>query len=477
MTSAAPLSPLHAAHRNGLASLSLVAMALAVGIHEVTGATWTWVPGGIAFILGFIVPQWGLLVRAARVLVAVAVGMGVALPLLGWISIDVLHRALDQALFFAFFVAMLAVLQDTAAQSPLIRRSGAVLVSQPPGRRYSVLTFGGMLMGVLLNLGTLSLLGTMIAQGVAQGREQSGNRVADIRLRRMSLAMLRGFCTVPLWSPTSISMPIVLAALPGLAWLDLLPYGATAAAVLLGLGWLLDRLSYRRPTAPPAAQPWVRPLLPLVGLIATIPAVGMAVGTWLDVRMITAILVSIPAIALVWQTVQRIGIGQPQPILAAARALATETLPKLPNFRSEMVIFAASGAIAILILPLIDIDALGRQIAVWGLGEGPVMVAGFVTIFALSFLGINSIVTVSVLMGVLPNLPGLEFVPIHLALMALTGWTLSVGISPLSAAVRITGRAIGQEPASVGIRWNGIYASASAGLVCAVLLILGGWGG
>ncbi|WP_380794088.1 hypothetical protein [Seohaeicola saemankumensis] len=465
------------APRNGLASLSLVVMALTVGIHEVTGATWTWIPGGMAFILGFILPQWFLLVSVARILALVAVGLGVALPLLGWISIDALHRALDQALFFAFFVAMLALLQDTAAQSPLIRRSGTVLLSQPPGRRYSVLTFGGMLMGVLLNLGTLSLLGTMIAQGVAQGRGESGDRVADIRLRRMSLAMLRGFCTVPLWSPTSISMPIVLAALPGLAWLELLPYGAGAAAVLLGIGWLLDRLSYHRPAAPPAAQPWVRPLLPLVGLIATIPAVGMAVGGWLDVRMITAILVSIPAIVLVWQTVQRHGSGQARPILAAARALATETLPKLPNFRSEMVIFAASGAIAILILPLIDVEALGSKIVALGLGEGPVMVAGFVTIFALSFLGINSIVTVSVLMGVLPNLPGLEFVPIHLALMALTGWTLSVGISPLSAAVRITSRAIEQEPAILGIRWNGIYASTSAGLVSVVLLILGGWGG
>jgi len=200
----------------------------------------------------------------------------------------------------------------------------------------------------------------------------------------------------------------------------------------------------------------------------------VAMGALLGVRMITAILVSIPAIALVWQTLQRRGAGQARPLAQAARALAIQTVPKLPGFRSEMTIFAASGAIAILLLPLIDIDGLGGQIAVLGMGEGAVMVAGFVTIFSLSFLGINPIVTVSILLGVLPDLPGLDFPPIPLALMALTGWTLSVGISPLSAAVRITGRAIGREPASLSLRWNGPYSITAAAMVILGLLVTGG---
>lgn len=454
-----------------LASVALTSMAATVAIHEITGATWTWIPGGVALILGFVVPQWRALVPAARALAMIALGMGIALPSLGLITVDTLHRALDQALYFAFFVVMLGILQDTAAQSPMIRRSGAVLLAQPPGRRYSVLTLGGMQMGVLLNLGTLSLLGTMIAQGVAQGRAASGDRIAEIRLRRMSLAMLRGFCTVPLWSPTSISMPIVLAALPGLHWLDILPYGATAALMLLGLGWMLDRLSYKRPLAPPAPAAWLRPLLPLLALIATIPSVGFAVSAVLDLRMISGILIAIPLIALTWQTIQHRGRAHPRPMRAAARALVVETLPKLPSFRSEMVIFATSGAIAIMILPLIDVTALGAGIAALGLGEGLVMVAGFLCIVLMAFVGVNSIVTVSVLMGVLPNLPGFDFVPIQLALMALLGWTVSVGVSPLSAAVRITARSIGQEASTLGLRWNLVYTTAAAALIILALLL------
>ena len=454
-----------------LGALALLVTALAAAIHEVFDATWTWIPGGLAFVFGFVLPQWRALVPAARTLAAVTLVLGFGLTLTGLITVDVLHRALDQALYFAFFVTMLGILQDTAAQSPLIRRSGVVILSQPPGRRYSVLTLGGVQMGVLLNLGALSLLGTMIAQGVAQSRAKTEARIADIRLRRMTLAMLRGFCTVPLWSPTSISMPIVLMALPGLTWLDLAPYGIALAAVLLMLGWCVDRLSYQRPQAPADNAPWVRPLLPMLVLIAAIPAIGLVVSAVMDLRMISAILISIPVVALIWQTVQHHGAGQPRPVALAARSLVTETLPKLPNFRSEVVIFAASGAVAIILLPLIDIDALGRQIAALGLGEGVVMVIGFLWIFGMSFVGIGPIVTVSLLMGVLPNLPGLHFMPVQLALMALTAWTLSVGMSPLSAAVRITGRAIGQEPATLGMRWNGAYIVMASALLIAILLL------
>lgn len=451
--------------------VALLVTALAAAIHEVFDATWTWIPGGLAFVFGFVLPQWRALVPAARTLAAVTIGLGAVLTAADMITVDVLHRALDQALYFAFFVTMLSILQDTAAQSPLIRRSGEVILSQPPGRRYSVLTLGGMQMGVLLNLGALSLLGTMIAQGVAESRARTEARIADIRLRRMTLAMLRGFCTVPLWSPTSISMPIVLLALPGLSWLDLAPFGIAIAAALLFLGWIVDRLGYQRAPVPVQDTPWVRPLLPMLALIAAIPVIGLIVSALLDLRMITAILISIPAVALIWQTVQNRGAGRARPVRQAVRGLATETVPKLVHFRSEVVIFAASGAVAIILLPLIDIDALGGFIAALGLGEGVVMVIGFVWIFAMAFVGIGPIVTISLLMGVLPNLPGLDFVPVHLALMALTAWTLSVGISPLSAAVRITGRAIGVEAATLGLQWNRLYILTASGVMIAILLL------
>lgn len=464
----APRSPLGGPY---LGSAALLVTALAAAVHEVFDATWTWIPGGLAFVFGFVLPQWRALVPAARTLAAVTLVLGFGLTTTGLITVDVLHRALDQALYFAFFVTMLGVLQDTAAQSPLIRRSGEVILSQPPGRRYSVLTVGGMQMGVLLNLGALSLLGTMIAQGVAESRARTEARIADIRLRRMTLAMLRGFCTVPLWSPTSISMPIVLMALPGLTWLDLAPYGVGVAAALLMLGWFVDRQSYQRPPVPTENVPWIRPLLPMLALIAAIPAIGLVVSAAMDLRMITAILISIPVVALIWRSVQHHGAGRTRPVSAAAHSLVTETLPKLPNFRSEVVIFAASGAIAIILLPLIDIAALGRHITALGFGEGVVMVIGFLWIFLMAFVGIGPIVTVSLLMGVLSNLPGFYFVPMHLALMALTSWTLSVGISPLSAAVRITGRAIGEEPATLGLRWNRVYILTASALVIAVLLL------
>ena len=56
---------------------------------------------------------------------------------------------------------------------------GDYLTRQPPGRRYLAIHTGGHAMGVLLNFGTLSLLGPLIVRGVGGdpgGRACRGGR-------------------------------------------------------------------------------------------------------------------------------------------------------------------------------------------------------------------------------------------------------------------------------------------------------------
>lgn len=73
---------------------------LTVGIHEVTGGAWTWVSGGIAFIRRVMLPQFRLLVRVARSLAVLAVGLAVVLPLQCWIRRGPVDAAARQALSF-----------------------------------------------------------------------------------------------------------------------------------------------------------------------------------------------------------------------------------------------------------------------------------------------------------------------------------------------------------------------------------------
>lgn len=453
----------------------LVALVLAAAIHELWRADWTWIPGGMA-LFGFLLLEWRRLAPAAQRLAAIVIALGTGLPLANLIPVDTLHKALDQALYLGFFVTALGVLQDTAAGSPLIRRAGTVLLSQPPGRRYSVLTAGGALMGVLLNLGALSLLGTMIAQANESLRAETGDRIAGIRLRRMSLAVLRGFCTVPLWSPTSMSMPLVFMALPSLTFLDILPVGGSIALALLTLGWMLDRMTY--PRRPQAAQPPIdlSPLVQLLGLVLLIPALGLGVATALDIRSITAILLIVPCIALAWQWVQQRGFGTERPLRAARQILLGRTLPSLPDLRSEITIFAASGALGILLMPLVDVELLGALVHSMGLGKGMVLAAGFLFISGMSFLGLNPIVSVTLVMGVYPRIPGFSFEPIHLAMMALCGWSVAVGLSPLSASVRIAARSVGVEAAVLGLRWNRSYGVAATLLLTCAMMLTGEFG-
>ncbi|MBL4873519.1 MAG: hypothetical protein JKY41_09040, partial [Rhodobacteraceae bacterium] len=120
---------------------------------------------------------------------------------------ELLEKAVERAAFLAFFLISLFFLQSASATSALVRRSGEALVNQPPGRRYLALTFGGTIFGLLMSLGSLTLLGTMIRQGV---KNSSNVKARDIRLRRMTLALLRSFVdtSFPLRSNTGDSLSV-----------------------------------------------------------------------------------------------------------------------------------------------------------------------------------------------------------------------------------------------------------------------------
>ncbi|WP_228277630.1 hypothetical protein, partial [Acinetobacter baumannii] len=87
-------------------------------------------------------------------------------------------------------------------------------------------TWGGHLIGLLLSFGALTLLTTMIKQS----NTTTDARVHDIRERRMVTAVMRGFITMPLWSPTSIALIAILQSNPALHWIDVAPVGMALAS-------------------------------------------------------------------------------------------------------------------------------------------------------------------------------------------------------------------------------------------------------
>ncbi len=94
-------------------------------------------------LLAFIVLEWPRLATVTRILIGVSLGAFAAIWLWGTVSADLLERAVSRAAFFTFFLCSLNFLRDAAQTSPLVQRCGKVIVNQPPGRRYAVLTIGG----------------------------------------------------------------------------------------------------------------------------------------------------------------------------------------------------------------------------------------------------------------------------------------------------------------------------------------------
>lgn len=431
--------------------LALIVIGLTATINIVTNAGWTWIPGGFATLL-FVMREWGTLARAARILFMVLIGIVVTVSLTVPDAIVLLHLATDRALYLGYFVLAMGTLQATAASSPLVIRSGHVIVSQKPGRRYAALTFGGALFGLPLSVGAVGLLGTMIRHGAGDPTE----RVAAIRLRRMTTALLRGVASVPLWSPTSISIPILLLSMPDLTWPKILSHSGILAVAFLSIGWLMDRLTNPRrvPSDIGSAAPGMVQIGSFLALLGSFTLTLVAVAQALDLSVVSANILLAPGVSLMWQVVQQRGQGAEKPMREALQLMSEKILPSLRNLRSEFTIFAVSGALGVLIIPLVDAEALGEAILPFASSGGAALALAYVFIIVTGLLGLNPIVSVTLSIGILTRMDTFDLRHIDIAMTVLAGWAATLTISPFTSNVRLAAIAIGEDPTKVGPYWN-----------------------
>ena len=117
----------------------------------------------------------------------------------------------------------------------------------------------------------VSLLGTLVEQAETG---PDGKPLNAVRLRRMLLAIQRGFASTLCWSPLAFSMAVGSTLVPGGSWGGAAGYGIASAVMLTLLGWGVDALFKppRPPNAPPPPDPVgsFRSLLPLLILLFAI---------------------------------------------------------------------------------------------------------------------------------------------------------------------------------------------------------------
>lgn len=380
-----------------------------------------------------------------------------------WLSM--VSAALHTAAFIAAFFTALASLRNASASSASIQTCGRFLAAQPPGRRYAALTIGGQLFGMLLNYGALVLLGTLAEANAAR---EPDPEIRGHRVRRMLLAIQRGFVSTLSWSPLAFAMAISTTLVPGATWAAAVGPCLVSAVILAGTGWALDtafkpRLSH---PLPPRSRPegsWAS-LWPLLALLAIIGATVGGLHLSTGIRATGVVMVVVPALSLCWVAIQNL---DDRPLENATRRALDYARRDLPAYRGELVLLLMAGFIGTLgsqlLVPLVS----EAGIELGALPGWQVLVALVWLIPLTGQLGMNPILSVSLVAPILPPAAAMGVSPADVIVAITAGWALSGASSPYTATTLLIG-ALGKESArTVGLKWNGVYT-----LICGVLLSL-----
>ncbi|KGJ04673.1 hypothetical protein [Paracoccus sphaerophysae] len=460
-------------------SQACICLVILVSLAEIV-----WHTAALPFLAGaalavYLVLEWRRFTLASWVPVILS-GLLLALAVAQGIEPGALADGLSRMAFLASLLALLGILRVVAGEAPAIAQSGRYLTAQPPGRRYLALAGGGHVFGLLINLGGLAILLEMAVRALAADPASRQPGVREIKLRRMTVATLRGFSLIPLWSPFGFGMNTLLLAMPGLSYLQIGPPGICVALLFLAAGWALDwATAPARPpgmAAPPPADP--RDRIGLVRLVLHVLALGglvlaISTGTGLDFQH--ALLLAVPGYSLLWAG--RLGAAEPGGPAAAMRRCAALTVRRFPLAAGEIAIFASAGLLSVLALELIPVDRVQALVAGASVTAPAAILALNVLLFGLASVGINPIITAAVLGAVVTRLhiPGLSDAAAGLSLAG--AWSLVMIFSPVITTVAYAAALVGKTPIVVGPRWNGVYCLCGLGLWTALMagLVAVGW--
>lgn len=384
---------------------------------------------------------------------------------------EALLTALTRGGFIIALFTALSALRSAAVGSQDILDCGRFLARQPPGRRYLALTVGGHLFGLILLYGSISLLGSLAAESTAGEGNQELRRH---RLRRMLVAIQRGFASTLCWSPMALSMAVTLSVVEGATWAAAAGLSLVSAALMIGIGWLLDtvfkpRLSAAPPPRTPQPDDWLRRLRPLLVLLAIVVGGVFLLHLTTGVAVTGAVMTVVPLVAVAWTLIlPPMPGGRAATLVARTGQFATRDLA---GYSGEIILLFMAGFIGSLgswlLVPIMQ--AHGPDLSAL---PPPLILASLVWVIPLTGqIGMNPILAVSLLVPLLPSPADLGIAPTAMVIALTGGWAISGNTSPFTASVLLVGRLGGVKARHAGTGWNGLYALvAGAALTGWVLL-------
>ncbi|PSF11960.1 hypothetical protein C7H09_05225 [Marinobacter fuscus] len=448
----------------------LIATACAIA-RQFGGEEWLTIPAATALLV-FIALQWQGITMTYRIFSVVTPGLATGLWLSDKIDAQTIANGVDRAAFFTFFLTSLAVLRESAKSSTLVRECGKALVNQPPARRYMLMSFGSHLFSIMLNIGALNVLGTMVQRAVRITGGGDAQRLASIRKKRMLTATLRGFCGVPLWAPTSVTMLLVLSSLPQLTWEQYAPVGLVWTVLFILWGALLDWLAYPRPRTIQVADRNLSVLIPFVVLVGLIPTLAYFLSRITGLDIFPMLLMCAPVIGVIWIWYQYRRADHWLRLRLVFRRMKRSFPKTFTVQRNEVVLFASSGFLGVILIPLVDPEVARNFLVHANVSNATIMVSLSLIMLICSFLGINAIITVTLLLGTLQQVPGLDIAPMVQASVVAITWAVFAGASPFTASLRFIAGFSGVSALRLGVVWNGWFNVSVLAIMYMVLYIV-----
>lgn len=433
---------------------TLVIACASVLLHLVSGWEVAALAGRVGFVGMCIVAKPRYAFREWA-LVLLALGCSAALLLQGG-NPTVLMDALDLAVFFGGFIALLTLLKEAAEQSGSVLQVGRFLTTQPSGRRYYATAFGGHALAVFLNFAAVSLMAPLIQKGA---QDSSGRIDPDLERRQIS-ALLRGFSWFVIWAPTSLAQAVLLTLFPGVDWPYLVGLGLGTAILMTLLGRVLDRYEWRHTTLPGRSEspPAPKRAFAILGLVC-VSLIGptVAISEAAEYTIAQSLMLVAPCVTVTWFVLQGVPFrteGPAQRLAAFGKVLDRAT----PSLLRTAIVLGLSGFIgrtAAQVLPTAEIAHWLElhSVAPW------IFLASLPILVTLGGQVALSPILLVVFFGELVyQLPTLPADPTLIVYALSIGWALGLSASPNATATLLVSAVCRIPPTTLTWRWNGRYA-------------------
>lgn len=408
-----------------------------------------------------------------RAFVAAVLASSAAVVAIGADWRALLGTGLDRATTFVALLASLGLLRDAARTSRAVRRAGNWLIRQSPSWRFLAIALGGHGFGIALNMGAVTLLGTLIKRSNTLEAAGGDAEIVAIREERMNVALLQGFFAMLVWSPMAISVAFTLSMIPSVTWFQIGPPAFAIAVLFLATGWVVDRIKWppsrRRSRPQPGPKPPARDVLPMLGIIVGLVSTVLGAKALFGLGMVEAIAWFAGLFALGWLFVQYIRMGIGGAFAATGRRLGRHVRRFVPDTRGEQIVLGSASFLGVTLATLLQGLGASALLDAWQPRGAVLSLAIVLFVVVGSQFGVVALVTSAIAGGAVMGMAQMPMTALDLVLSLQVGWCLSATLSAYSGGTMLMARIIDRDP-SIFRRWNLPWA-----IVCYALFAAIAW--